>query len=380
MPRSLFRPCIDLHDGKVRQVVGSTLDTAQLKTNFVSEKADLERYYCRKSGLFRKAALKIVQDIGEPALSESAAQTVQPTAAASSDSSSDSPSPSSVGSEASTPSSVEKQDGDSVPASSASSSSSTAPDSSPASVTDEERKTTTSVRQPLEVPSDVHVRISADNLLDYVGPPLYQKDRLYNQRDPVGVSTGLGYLGNGSGAVMPIEVTSMPGSGIQLTGKLGDVIKESAQIALAFLRAHAFELGLTEDQDKDLLEKRAIHLHMPEAAVGKDGPSAGIALLTALVSHFSRQGVRSDLAMTGEITLTGQVTPVGGLKEKLTGAHRAGIKTILVPAGCKADIEHNIPATVKDGLEIRYVNHVVEVLEIAFEGRDVAKKAGQTAH
>ncbi|BGP14322.1 hypothetical protein JCM10213_004449 [Rhodosporidiobolus nylandii] len=359
--------------------------------------AHLIRYYCRESGVrrlkqqiekvFRKAALKIVQDIGEPALPESSAKTVQPEAACPTPASTDSPaasstsdSDSSASSVADSPSSsaaeVEKQDGDSIPSSVASPSSSTSPASSPSSTTSEARETTTSVRQPLEIPSSVHVRITAENLLDYVGPPLYQKDRLYTKVSPVGVSTGLGYLGNGSGAVMPIEVTSMPGSGIQLTGKLGDVIKESAQIALAFLRAHAFELGLTQDADTDLLEKRAIHLHMPEGSIGKEGPSAGIAILTAFVSLFSKQGVSSELAMTGEMTLAGQVLPVGGLKEKILAAHRAGIKKILAPLGCKPDIEHNVPASVKDGIDIVYVENVGEVIQHAFAGRPVADKVG----
>ncbi|GAA5957157.1 hypothetical protein JCM3765_005423 [Sporobolomyces pararoseus] len=329
--------------------------------------AALIRYYCRESGVrrlkqqiekvFRKAALKIVQDLPEPAVAESAAKVVPPE----------------TPSAPSTPeSTVEKQDGDRDPASTVPP---TAPETATSdSTTSEERKTTTNVRKPLEIPEEVNVKITAENLLDYVGPPLYQKDRLYTKRSPVGVSTGLGYLGNGSGAVMPIEVTTMPGSGIQLTGKLGEVIKESAQIALAFLRSNAYSLGLTDDADKDLLEKRAIHLHMPEGSIGKEGPSAGIAILTAFVSLFSRQGISSELAMTGEMTLAGQVLPVGGLKEKILAAHRAGIKKILAPMGCKPDIEHNVPASVKEGIEIVYVENVGEVIQQAFEGQPIASK------
>ncbi|GAA5872748.1 hypothetical protein JCM16303_006818 [Sporobolomyces ruberrimus] len=332
--------------------------------------AALIRYYCRESGVrrlkqqiekvFRKAALKIVQDLPEPAVAESAAKVVAPETSAAA------PAPE-------TPeSTVEKQDGDHDPASVVPP---TAPETAAAdSTTSEERKTTTNVRKPLEIPNEVNVKITAENLLDYVGPPLYQKDRLYTKRSPVGVSTGLGYLGNGSGAVMPIEVTTMPGSGIQLTGKLGEVIKESAQIALAFLRSNAYSLGLTDDVDKDLLEKRAIHLHMPEGSIGKEGPSAGIAILTAFVSLFSRQGISSELAMTGEMTLAGQVLPVGGLKEKILAAHRAGIKKILAPIGCKPDIEHNVPASVKEGIEIVYVENVGEVIQQAFEGQPIASK------
>ncbi|GAA5993058.1 hypothetical protein JCM5350_003969 [Sporobolomyces pararoseus] len=329
--------------------------------------AALIRYYCRESGVrrlkqqiekvFRKAALKIVKDLPEPAVAESAAKIVPPETSFA----------------PSTPeSTVEKQDGDRDPASTVPP---TAPETAASdSTTSEERKTTTNVRKPLEIPEEVNVKITAENLLDYVGPPLYQKDRLYTKRSPVGVSTGLGYLGNGSGAVMPIEVTTMPGSGIQLTGKLGEVIKESAQIALAFLRSNAYSLGLTDDADRDLLEKRAIHLHMPEGSIGKEGPSAGIAILTAFVSLFSRQGISSELAMTGEMTLAGQVLPVGGLKEKILAAHRAGIKKILAPMGCKPDIEHNVPASVKEGIEIVYVENVGEVIQQAFEGQPIASK------
>jgi len=192
---------------------------------------------------------------------------------------------------------------------------------------------------------------------------------------PIGVSSGLGYLGNGSGAVMPIEANVMPGNGnIQLTGKLGEVIRESAQIALSFLRANAHSLGLTEKDDVDILDKKSLHLHMPEGSIGKEGPSAGTAILTALVSLFSKQGVRSDLAMTGEITLAGQVLPVGGLKEKILAAHRAGIKKVIAPAANQPDIEHNVPASVKEGIELVYVENVAQVIEHAFKGQPIVQR------
>ncbi|KAM0788230.1 hypothetical protein ACM66B_001384 [Microbotryomycetes sp. NB124-2] len=330
--------------------------------------AALIRYYCRESGVrklkqqiekvYRKAALQIVQDIGEP-LAEDKAEIVAPAEAPEEASKSASTTAEDVIEDK-----VEKQDGDSAGAA-------TGADKSSAS---EDRKTTTGVRKPLDVPDHVNVQITADNLLDYVGPPVYQKDRIYTKTSPVGVSCGLGYLGNGSGAVMPIEVTSMPGSGIQLTGKLGEVIKESAQIALAFLRANAFTLGLTDDKDKDLLDKRAIHLHMPEGSIGKEGPSAGIAILTAFVSLFSKRGINSDLAMTGEMTLAGQVLPVGGLKEKILAAHRAGIKKIIAPLACKPDIDHNVPESVKDGINIVYVENVAQVIQEAFAGQPIVEK------
>ncbi|SCV67494.1 BQ2448_5105 [Microbotryum intermedium] len=333
--------------------------------------AALIRYYCRESGVrrlkqqiekvYRKAALKIVQDIGEPALPESSAEVVPPPNAA----------PESTGASSGDDKStfpiiedkVQKEDGKAAEAGTES-----------AATTGDERTTTTGVRKPLDVPESVQVRITAENLLEYVGPPMYQKERMYTKSSPVGVSCGLGYLGNGSGAVMPIEVTTMPGSGIQLTGKLGDVIKESAQIALSFLKSRAFDLGLTTDPDHDLLYKRAIHLHMPEGSIGKEGPSAGIAILTAFVSLFSKRGIRADLAMTGEMTLAGQVLPVGGLKEKILAAHRAGIKKIIAPQACRADIEHNVPESVKEGIEIVYVENVSQVIKEAFEGHPIVDK------
>ncbi|SGY16232.1 BQ5605_C012g06813 [Microbotryum silenes-dioicae] len=336
--------------------------------------AALIRYYCRESGVrrlkqqiekvYRKAALKIVQDIGERSLPESSAEVVPPPNASAS-------APASTvvssGKDKSTfpiiEDKVQKEDGKAAEAGTES-----------ASTTGEERTTTTGVRKPLDVPESVHVRITADNLLEYVGPPMYQKERMYTKSSPVGVSCGLGYLGNGSGAVMPIEVTTMPGSGIQLTGKLGDVIKESAQIALSFLKSRAFDLGLTPDADHDLLSKRAIHLHMPEGSIGKEGPSAGIAILTAFVSLFSKRGIRADLAMTGEMTLAGQVLPVGGLKEKILAAHRAGIKKIIAPEACRADIEHNVPESVKEGIEIVYVENVAQVIREAFEGHPIVDR------
>jgi Lon-like ATP-dependent protease len=185
-----------------------------------------------------------------------------------------------------------------------------------------ERMTTTTVRKGMKVPDNVNVVIDSKNLIDYVGPPVYQRERIYTKKSPPGVSTGLGYLGNGSGSVsfddrylhtatnlllvylqvMPIEVTVMPGSGIQLTGKLGEVIKESAQIAISFMKAHAHTLQLTSDPMQDLLEKKAVHLHMPEGSIGKEGPSAGTAILTALVSLFTKQGIDSSIALTGEMT------------------------------------------------------------------------------
>ncbi len=167
-------------------------------------------------------------------------------------------------------------------------------------------KVTTQQRKPMPVPPEVKVEITIDSLRDYLGPPVYHKDRLYIKKMPAGVSTGLGYLGNGSGSLMPIETTIMPGKGgLQLTGKLGDVIKESASIALSWLKSNAFALNITKDEKENLLDSKDVHLHMPEGAVGKEGPSAGVAFTTSLVSLLTGRTLPTDLAMTGEVSLRG---------------------------------------------------------------------------
>jgi Lon-like ATP-dependent protease len=267
------------------------------------------------------------------------------------------------------------------------------------------KETTTKERQPMAIPDTVHVRITPENLKEYVGPPVYQRDRMFggttrpesqpsetdkspeneNESDkskkesssssssyaseaPPGVSTGLGYLGNGSGAVMPIEAVAMPGKGsLQLTGKLGEVIRESAQIALSWVKAHAFELGVTNTPSETLLLDKDIHIHMPEGAVGKDGPSAGTAILVALVSLVTGKRVHGDTAMTGEMSLTGRVLAVGGLKEKILAAHRAEMKTLIVPGANRMDVEENVPDSVKEGIKFVYVESVNEVLEEVFK-------------
>jgi len=249
------------------------------------------------------------------------------------------------------------------------------PPSEPSSETAHEKPVTTKERKPMTIPSSVHVRITPDNLKEYVGPPVYQKDRMYTHAPPPGVSTGLGYLGNGSGAVMPIEAMSMPGKGgLQLTGKLGEVIRESAQIGLSWVKSHAYDLGITQSENEQFLTDRDIHVHMPEGSIGKEGPSAGTAILSAFVSLFTNTKIDPDIAMTGEISLVGQVLPVGGLKEKILAAHRAGIKTILAPAANRADIEENVPESVKTGIRFVYVESVNEVLHEVFRGEAISER------
>ncbi|WRT67897.1 ATP-dependent protease La [Kwoniella shivajii] len=312
----------------------------------------LIRYYCRESGvrnlkkhidkIYRKAAFKIVTDLGEEAL----------------------PEPKQLDSSTQT---VESAEPDTKPASEH-----LPGDRSPSPGDAGSTKPVTTVpRQALKVPDGVHVKITQDNLRDYVGPPIYHKDRLYTSAPPAGVSTGLGYLGNGSGAVMPIEVTAMPGKGnLQLTGKLGEVIRESAQIALSWVKSNAYSLGITKSETEVTLNDRDVHLHMPEGGIGKEGPSAGTAILTAFVSLFTKTKVDPDVAMTGEISLLGQVLPVGGLKEKILAAHRAGIKKLIVPVACKPDIDENVPLSVKKGIEFVFVEDVKQVLYEVFRGTE----------
>ncbi|KLO11431.1 ATP-dependent protease La [Schizopora paradoxa] len=334
----------------------------------------LIKYYCRESGvrnlkkhidkIYRKAALNIVKDLGEDVFPEP--ESVKPAPEAASALTSDI-----------TSTSVESQE----PPSNAPSATGdvgkdpgVASDASAAADQDERKTVTTEERKPLKVPESVHVRIAPENLKDYVGPPVYYKDRLFKDAPPSGVSTGLGYLGNGSGAVMPIEALSMPGKGsLQLTGKLGEVIRESAQIALSWVKSHAYELGITAKLDDQFLNDIDVHVHMPEGSIGKEGPSAGTALLTAFVSLFTKAKVNPDVAMTGEISLVGQVLPVGGLKEKILAAHRAGIKTIVAPNANRADIEENVPESVKTGIRFVYVEDVKEVLHEVFREDGVAK-------
>jgi ATP-dependent Lon protease len=175
------------------------------------------------------------------------------------------------------------------------------------------------------------------------------------------VATGLAWTPTG-GDILFIEASQMPGKGsLILTGQLGDVMKESARAAMSWVRTHADELGLTAD-----FEKTDIHVHVPAGGVSKDGPSAGVAMTVALVSLLTGRRVRGDSAMTGEITLRGTVLPVGGIKEKVLAAHRAGIKRVTLPERNRKDIV-DIPDTVRAEMEINFAKKVDEVLENALE-------------
>ncbi|EXJ95821.1 lon protease like 2, peroxisomal [Capronia coronata CBS 617.96] len=204
--------------------------------------------------------------------------------------------------------------------------------------------------------------VTVDELEDILGIERFEEEIAEKSSRP-GVVTGLvAYSSGGQGSILFIEVADMPGKGrVQLTGKLGDVLKESVEVALTWVKAHSYDLGLTHDPNEDIMEKRAIHVHCPAGAVPKDGPSAGLAHTVALISLFSGKAVPPQIAMTGEVSLRGRVMPVGGIKEKLIGAHRAGVKTVLLPAHNRKDVK-DVPEEVKRDLQIIYVKHVYEAL------------------
>ncbi len=196
-------------------------------------------------------------------------------------------------------------------------------------------------------------------LVKYLGVPRYTYG-LAEEQNEVGVATGMAWTSNG-GDIMPVEVTLMEGKGnLTLTGQLGDVMQESAQAALSYARANAKKLGIEVKR----FEKVDIHIHIPEGAVPKDGPSAGVTLVTALISVFTGRPVRRDIAMSGEITLRGRVLPIGGVKEKVLGAYRAGIHTIILPQKNERDIT-DVPPHIKRKLRLLYVRHMDEVLSHA---------------
>jgi ATP-dependent Lon protease len=206
------------------------------------------------------------------------------------------------------------------------------------------------------------VRLDDADVAQYLGPPRFFRDAALDYPEP-GVATGLAWTPTG-GDILFIEVLRMPGKGnLKLTGQLGDVMKESASAALSYIRARAPFLGIEED----FFEKADLHVHVPAGAIPKDGPSAGVAMLAALVSLLSGRAVKKGLAMTGEITLRGHVLPVGGIKNKVLAAHRAGIQEIILPAQNQVDLEE-IPESVRGELTFHPVERLDQALEIAFPG------------
>jgi len=214
------------------------------------------------------------------------------------------------------------------------------------------------------------IRISSNAVHGYLSVPKFRHGETEG-RDEIGLTIGLAWTEVG-GELLVIEVSIMQGTGkMTLTGKLGDVMQESAQAALTYVRARAGQFGLPESFYKET----DIHVHVPEGAIPKDGPSAGIAMATSIASAFIRRKVRGDLAMTGEITLRGRVLPIGGLKEKLLAAHRANIRTVIIPKDNEKDLA-DVPANVLKNLKIILVEHVDEVLKVALLPEEETK--GQT--
>ncbi len=195
----------------------------------------------------------------------------------------------------------------------------------------------------------------------YLGKQKFYNDQAERMKQP-GIAIGLAWTQVG-GDILFIESTKMPGEGkLQLTGQLGDVMKESAQAALSFIRSNAPQLGVKERYDKEW----DLHIHIPAGAIPKDGPSAGVTLLSSVVSVLTDRKIKNDLAMTGEITLRGSVLPVGGIKEKVIAAHRAGLKTILLPKRNEKDLD-DIPEEIREDLEFHFVSDMMDVLELALE-------------
>ena len=214
------------------------------------------------------------------------------------------------------------------------------------------------IRQLVETDRE-RLNISTKMISKYLGPRVYSYDEL--GEDKVGVVMGMAWTAYG-GDTLPVEVSIMDGTGkLELTGKLGDVMKESAKAAYSLVRSNYDKFGI---KDKDFYKNKDIHIHVPEGAVPKDGPSAGVTMTTALVSVLSGRLVKHNVAMTGEITLTGKVLPIGGLKEKCLAASRVGIKTIIIPYANEKDLK-DIPSNIKSGLNIISVKEIETVLENA---------------
>jgi ATP-dependent Lon protease len=210
------------------------------------------------------------------------------------------------------------------------------------------------------------VRLTRRNLEKFAGVPRYRFGEL-EQHDLVGVATGLAWTEVG-GELLSIEAVTVPGNGkVISTGKLGDVMKESIQAAESYVKSRSIEFGIKPT----LFDKRDIHVHVPEGAVPKDGPSAGVAMATAIVSALTGIAVRRDVAMTGEITLRGRVLPIDGLKEKLLAALRGGLKTVIIPQDNEKDLAE-IPDNVKRGLTIVATESVDEMLGHALISRPTA--------
>ncbi|MBI3721741.1 MAG: AAA family ATPase, partial [Fimbriimonas ginsengisoli] len=204
-----------------------------------------------------------------------------------------------------------------------------------------------------------------------LGAPRYLNEEVLERDMVPGTAVGLAYTPVG-GDVLFIEAAQMPGSkGLIVTGQLGDVMKESVTAALSYVRSHASQIGI----NPDFYEKSELHVHVPAGGVPKDGPSAGITMLTAIVSLLTGRRVRSRLAMTGEVTLQGQVLPIGGVKEKVLAAHRAGVTTLILPEDNEKDYLEDVPPEIREKLSVHFVKRADQVLRLALEPVSKASRA-----
>lgn len=204
------------------------------------------------------------------------------------------------------------------------------------------------------------IRVSGNNLEEFLGKPKYREDKK-NKKDEIGIVRGLAWTSVG-GVTLEIEVNVLPGKGeLVLTGKLGDVMKESARAGISYIRSISFDYGI----DPEFFTKHDIHVHIPEGAVPKDGPSAGITMALAILSAITERPVRADIAMTGEITIRGRVLPIGGLKEKLLAAKNAGMKTVCIPKDNERDLSE-LSEEITEGMEILPIDHMNQLIKAAF--------------
>ncbi|MCX7733661.1 MAG: endopeptidase La [bacterium] len=238
------------------------------------------------------------------------------------------------------------------------------------------------VEEGIDLESNPKFKVTPKDILKFLGPPKFKPSDV-DTKALVGIARGLAWTEFG-GDVLMIEVSIIPGSGrLTITGKLGDVMQESVKAAITYVRSRSKELGI----DPEFYSKTDIHVHVPEGAVPKDGPSAGITIATAIVSALTKIPVRPDVSMTGEITLRGRILPIGGVKEKLLAAHRYNIKTVLVPKENEKDLE-DVPKEVLKTLNIKMVEHMDEVIELALEapaekiwkGKGVSIEEGRSPH
>jgi ATP-dependent Lon protease len=226
-------------------------------------------------------------------------------------------------------------------------------------------------RQILKNKEQKEIRVTEKSVNKFLGPPRFKKTEI-EEKDHIGMVTGLAWTQVG-GELLFVETLTMPGKGnVTVTGKLGEVMKESAQAAVSYVRSRAEQLNI----DSSFYRKQDLHIHIPEGAIPKDGPSAGIAMCTSVVSALTKRPARRDVAMTGEITLRGRVLPIGGLKEKIIAAHRGGIKKVIIPKENEKDLR-DIPSSISKQLTIIPVEHLDEVLAHALvlgEGESLFQK------